>query len=198
MVFAINVCQVVNSLYFMLAQERKCFQIEQPQDTPLFFSYEILDSKHKIEFELYYGIDLDVKNRIIVKEFEDAIGHVDYVTDFSGTFTYCLRQTESDDSSSRFKINVNYGFDEEYYEKLSKEKKIDVVNTETHKINDLLTLTINEADYQKHKEVEYHAQTESMNNAVLWWPLGQIGILVVIGIFQVKHLKTFFKNNKLI
>eukprot|EP01035_Chromulina_nebulosa_P017177 gene17177-22693_t len=59
-------------------------------------------------------------------------------------------------------------------------------------------MTINEADYQKHKEVEYHTQTEAMNKAVLWWPIFQIGILVLTGIIQVQNLKLFFKNNKLI
>jgi hypothetical protein len=46
--------------------------------------------------------------------------------------------------------------------------------------------------------MEYHDETEAMNAATLWWPIAQIGILIIVGVFQVKHLKTFFKTNKLI
>jgi len=59
-------------------------------------------------------------------------------------------------------------------------------------------MTLNEADYQKHKEVDHHAETESMNVATLWWPMLQIGILVITAVCQVQHLKGFFKANKFI
>jgi hypothetical protein len=45
---------------------------------------------------------------------------------------------------------------------------------QVHKLNDMMTMTLNEADYQKHKEVEYHTQTERMNMAALWWPMAQV------------------------
>jgi len=193
-------CGRVEALYFLLTSERKCFHVEQPGDTPIVFNYEILDAGHLIDFELSYGqSEVPNEDSIIMKrQFDTATGHIDFITDASGYFTYCLKQVKSDDVSTRFKLLVSYGFDDEYYEKLSEEQKIDVVNTETHKINDLLLMTINEADYQKHKEVKYHTQTERMNRTVLWWPMLQIGILVITGIFQVQHLKNFFKNNKLI
>lgn len=43
------------------------------------------------------------------------------------------------------------------------------------------------ADYQKHKEVDYHEETEGMNTAALWWPMLQIAILVLTGVFQVSR-----------
>ena len=158
----------------IFVQEKKCFQIEQPRDTPIFFSYELLDAGHEVEFELFYGPEPSSGQPILHEKLTKAIGHIDYTTDDSGEFWYCLRQLVSDDKSSRFKINVNFGFDDDYYEQLATEKKIDAVNTETHKINDLLTMVINEADYQKHKEVTYHAETERMSTDVLWWPMLQV------------------------
>ena len=124
---------------------------------------------------------------------------------------------------TRFKLIINYGYDEEYYEKLSKEQNYDGIittisiliifvlsftnlititiiglNMEVHKLNDMMSMTLDEADFQKHKEVDFHKETEKMDNAALWWPLLQIGILVCTGIFQVQHLKRFFKQHKLI
>ena len=123
---------------------------------------------------------------------------MDFTTDNSGVYTYCLKNFQKEDHPTRFKINIFYGYDSDYYDELAKEEKYDAVNMQLHKLNDMLTMTINEADYQKHKEVEYHQETELMNSAALWWPMVQIGILVVTGIFQVQHLKSFFKGHKLI
>lgn len=164
-------------------QERKCFHFEQPRDTPIVFSYEILDAGHVVGFELYLSKNERQHDKLLIsKTFDIASDHVDFVTESSGIFVYCVRQLKSDDKSTRFRIIVNYGFDDEYYEKLSEEQKYDPVNTELRKVNDLLLMTINEADYQKHKEIDYHHQTEIMNSAVLWWPMVQVCILFLFAL----------------
>jgi hypothetical protein len=55
----------------------------------------------------------------------------------------------------------------------------------------MMTMTLNEADYQKHKEVEYHTQTERMNMAALWWPMAQVLSTIVIMHVDVVHLRLF-------
>ena len=51
------------------------------------------------------------------------------------------------------KLVINYGYDSEYYEKLAKKEHFEAINMEVHKLNDMMTFILNEADYQKHKEV---------------------------------------------
>lgn len=69
---------------------------------------------------------------------------------------------------------------------------------EIHKLNDIMSLTLNEADFQKHKEAVFHQETEDMQIETIWWPIFQVMILVVAGYVQVLHLKNFFKSRKLI
>ena len=125
---------------------------------------------------------------------------MDFTADNDGYYSICVAQSVAVpvEHPTRLKLAINYGYDNEYYEKLLKEHNFDAVNMEVHKLNDMMTMTLNEADFQKHKEVDYHLETEKMDNATLWWPMLQIGILVMTGIFQVQHLKSFFKSNKLI
>jgi hypothetical protein len=49
----------------------------------------------------------------------------------------------------RFGLSISYGYDAEYYIKLAKQHDFDVLNIEIHKLNDIMTMTLNEADYQK-------------------------------------------------
>jgi hypothetical protein len=139
------------------------------------FSYEILDEGSEIGFDLYYGALSQPDQQIMHKVFSEKTGHVDFVADNDGSYSYCLQLPPlSKVPAVRFQLVLSYGFDSEYYEKLAKKYDYDAVNIEVHRLNDMLTLTLNEADYQKHKEVEYHDTTEEMNNAALWWPVLQV------------------------
>jgi hypothetical protein len=196
---------IVEGVYFTVTTDRKkCFTFEQPKDTPIVFSYEILDAEHEVAFSLYYG-SLAVEELLIMrKEFHRATGHVDFISDNDGAYSVCVQQLRAtypegqSNIPTRMRLSIIYGYDTEYYEKLQQKEHFEAINMEVHKLNDMMSMTLNEADYQKHKEVEYHEQTERMNTAALWWPMAQIGILVVMGVFQVQHLKSFFKNHKII
>lgn len=133
------------------------------------FTYAILDVGHEIIFDLYYGeLALD-DLRIVNKVLKESTGHIDFVADNDGYYSYCVQQTtDSNDIPTRLDLAVKYGYDGDHYDKLIKEHNFDTVNLQVHKLNDVLTMTLNEADYQKHKEVSYHDQTEKMNTAALW------------------------------
>jgi len=116
--------------------------------------------------------------QIMHKILSDSRGHIDFTADNDGMFSYCLVQSSQYQKIPvKFSMSISYGFDSEHYEKLIKEHNFDSVNLQVHKLNDLLTMTLNEADFQKHKEVEYHEQTEMINNTALWWPVVQVSCL---------------------
>jgi len=193
------------SLYMSIGLIPKCMSIDKPRDTPITFFYEILDAGDVLMFDMYYGRVADEKMSIMHEKLSNPAGSIEYVTDVDGYHVYCVSQphnpgkpAEKQDVPARFKVLVYYGYGETHYQKIAKEQEFDAVNLDIRKLNDMLDLAINEADYQKYKELEYHDETETMNAATLWWPVAQIGILVLIGVFQVRHLKQFFKTNKLI
>lgn len=110
------------------------------------------------------------------KTVSEPVGHLDFVTDNDGYYSICLKKSDQTKAllPLRVKLSINYGYDSEYYEKLMRDQKFDSINMEVHKLNDLMIMTLNEADYQKHKEVDYHFQTEQMDTATLWWPVLQV------------------------
>jgi len=193
------------SLYMSVGFSPKCMSIDKPRDTPITFFYEVLDAGDVVTFDMYYGGTADQQVSIMHETLKNPAGSIEYVTDVDGVHLYCVSQPHdpakaADEAAvpARVKVLVNYGYGEAHYQQLAKEQEFDAVNMDLRKLNDMLDLALNEADYQKYKEMEYHDQTEAMNEATLWWPVAQICILVLIGVFQVRHLKHFFKTNKLI
>ncbi len=159
-----------------MQDQQKCFTLEQPKDTPMFFHYQILDQGHEILFDLYYGstprADLHIGKAHVLNE---RSGYIDFVADNDGEFCYCLVQSaQYQQIPAKVAISIHYGFRSEHYQKLVEEHNYDAVNIQVHALNDVLTMTLNEVDYMKHSESEYHKQTESMNNAALWWPVVQV------------------------
>ena len=205
LLFAALSMQLTSSAYMSIGATPRCMTIDKPRDTPITFFYEILDAEEVVSFKMYYGAVADSKMSIMNEQLSNPAGSIEYVTDVDGDHLYCMSKPVNPDDPPgtqnvpvRFKILVNYGYGDAHYQKIAKEQEFDAVNLDIRKLNDMMDLAIMEADYQKYKEMEYHEDTEKMNAATLWWPVAQIGILVLIGVFQVRHLKSFFKTNKLI
>ena len=49
-----------------------------------------------------------------------------------------------------------------------------------------------------YREERFRQTSESTNSRVLWWSLGQTCILLVMGAWQMRHLKSFFEAKKLV
>ena len=50
----------------------------------------------------------------------------------------------------------------------------------------------------QYREERFRQTSESTNSRVLWWSLGQTCILLVMGAWQMRHLKSFFEAKKLV
>lgn len=55
-----------------------------------------------------------------------------------------------------------------------------------------------EQAYQKEREVAFRRTSESTHARVQWWSLLQTGVLLVSGVWQIQHLKAFFRGKKIV
>lgn len=46
-----------------------------------------------------------------------------------------------------------------------------------------------EQDYQRHREERFRLTSESTNQRVLWWSITQTVIVILTGIWQMRHLR---------
>lgn len=52
--------------------------------------------------------------------------------------------------------------------------------------------------FLQYREERFRQTSESTNKRVLWWSLAQVIVLVAMGFWQMRHLKTFFETKKLV
>ena len=101
------------------------------------------------------------------------------------------------ESDFRFELEVERGHGATYYSEMASENNMDKLQLEVVKLNDELAEILNEADYMKEKEVRFHRKAERINVAAVWWPVLQIGILVLTAVLQVQSLKNYFQAKNL-
>lgn len=59
-------------------------------------------------------------------------------------------------------------------------------------------LSLNTYVYFQVREERFRQVSDSTNARVLWWSLGQSIVLILMGIWQMRHLKSFFEAKKLV
>lgn len=50
----------------------------------------------------------------------------------------------------------------------------------------------------QYREERFRQTSESTNQRVLWWSLLQTSVLIAMGYWQMRHLKSFFEAKKLV
>uniref|UniRef100_A0A8C6ALP0 GOLD domain-containing protein n=1 Tax=Monodon monoceros TaxID=40151 RepID=A0A8C6ALP0_MONMO len=84
------------------------------------------------------------------------------------------------------------------YTELSANDKLTLLHLRIQQLVEQVEKIQKEQEYQRVREERFRQTSESTNQRVLWWFILQTFILVATGIWQMQHLKSFFKAKKLV
>ena len=51
---------------------------------------------------------------------------------------------------------------------------------------------------EQYREERFRQTSDSTNQRVLWWSVAQTVVLLIMGVWQMRHLKSFFEAKKLV
>jgi len=151
--------------------------------------------------------DVVVANRQNVrnKAIHNFEGTLTYITNTEATVDICVRSTyASKQHPSRIGYTVSYGHDESFYE-LRRAMSFGSHSTEEDIVMQEMYNEIRELEYDvrvvlfatqesKQEEAVLRAKVEKFYASARWWPIIEILVLVVVGIYQSFHLMCFFKK----
>ena len=84
------------------------------------------------------------------------------------------------------------------YANVAQKEKLSELQLRVRQLLDQVEQITKEQNYQRYREERFRQTSESTNQRVLWWALAQTGILLVMGGWQMRHLKSFFEAKKLV
>ncbi|KAB1259736.1 Transmembrane emp24 domain-containing protein 9 [Camelus dromedarius] len=84
------------------------------------------------------------------------------------------------------------------YTEFAANDKLTLLHLRIQKLVEQVEKIQKEQEHQRWREEHFRQTSESTNQRVLWWSILQTLILVATGVWQMLHLKSFFKAKKLV
>ena len=91
-VWVLSLLLEVDGMYFLVKPQVRCMTFDLPKDTPMVFTYEVMDAEHSVGLNIYYGSEANSELRILGKKIHQA-GHIDFSADNEGEYSICMSQS---------------------------------------------------------------------------------------------------------
>jgi len=119
-------------------------------------------------------------------EGEHAICFVSNITSRSGVYSW------------KMSLDLHHGAQAQDYADLAKKEHLDNIQVKVRRLLDRAEDVRRELNYQKHREEEFRATSESTNSRATLWSLLQVAIVIATAFVQMRSLKQFFIKKKIV
>ncbi|XP_051506584.1 transmembrane emp24 domain-containing protein 9-like [Myxocyprinus asiaticus] len=201
----------VSSLYFHIGEtEKKCFIEEIPDETMIIGNYRTqLYDKQKEEYlpaTQGLGMFVEVKDpdeKVILSRQYGSEGRFTFTSHTPGEHQICLHSNSSKfalfaGGMLRVHLDIQVGEHTNNYAEIAAKDKLSELQLRARQLMEQVDQVQKEQNYQRYREERFRQTSESTNQRVLWWSIIQTLILVAIGFWQMRHLKSFFEAKKLV
>ncbi|KAH9415115.1 transmembrane p24 trafficking protein eclair [Dermatophagoides pteronyssinus] len=197
------------ALYFHIGEtERKCFIEEVPDETLVVGNYkcQLFDPNTGGFMPSSPGIGMHVEVRgpednIILSKAYSSEGRFSFTSHSPGEHIICLYSNSTRwfaGGQLRVHLDIQVGEHAIDYQNIAHQEKLSELQLRIRQLLDQVEQITKEQNYQRYREERFRATSESTYSRVLWWSLFQTIILLGMGIWQMKHLKSFFEAKKLV
>ncbi|KAJ1069032.1 hypothetical protein K5549_000343 [Capra hircus] len=192
------------ALYFHIGEtEKKCFIEEIPDETMVIGNYRTqLYDKQREEYQPAtpgLGMFVEVKDpedKVILARQYGSEGRFTFTSHTPGEHRICLHSNST--NMLRVHLDIQVGEHANDYAEIAAKDTLSELQLRVRQLVEQVEQIQKEQNYQRWREERFRQTSESTNQRVLWWSILQTLILVAIGVWQMRHLKSFFEAKKLV
>ena len=163
----------------------------------------------------------DPEDKIILSKVYSSEGKWTFTSHTPGEHVICLYTNSTkwfSGTQLRVHLDIQVGEHAINYADVAQKEKLSELQLRVRQLLDQVEQITKEQNYQRvsclllmqkfrnqlfylhlqYREERFRQTSESTNSRVLWWSLGQTCILLVMGAWQMRHLKSFFEAKKLV
>jgi len=196
-------------LYFHIGEtERKCFIEEIPDETNVIVNYkvELYDPRSGGFMPSSPGIGMHVEvrdpdDKTILSRVYSSEGRISFTSHTPGEHVICMYSNSTawfSGSQLRVHLDIQVGEHAVNYGDVVQKEKLSDLQLRIRQLLDQVEQITKEQNYQRYREERFRQTSESTNSRVLWWSITQTAVLLIMGTWQMKHLKSFFEAKKLV
>jgi p24 family protein alpha len=130
-----------------------------------------------------------------------AEGRFSFTTHMPGEHVICLYSNSSawfGGGNLRVHLDIEVGEHAVDYNELAGKEKLTELQLRVRQLLDQTEQIRKEQNYQRFREERFRSTSESTNQRVFWWSVAQLSVLIITGLWQMRHLKKFFETKKLV
>ncbi|XP_029021830.1 transmembrane emp24 domain-containing protein 11 [Betta splendens] len=195
------------AMYFDLGeQEEKCIIEEIPEDMLVtgHFLLEPWDLK-MFTNSAHLGATATVRDpnyEVVMSKRFGKFGKFTFTAHTSGQHYICFQTNSTRFSvfaAERLKLHLDVQIGEHVIDHGQNTKvNLEVLEHNLNHLTDQMMYITKQQEYQREKEEVFRQISENTNSKVFWWAVVQTGILLSVGFWQMKRLKDFFVEKKLV
>jgi len=200
---------LTHALYFHIREtERKCFIEEVPDETLVVGKYkvQVFDKESNDYLPTTQGIGMHVEikdpdQKVILSKLYSAEGRFTFTTHMPGEHVICLYSNSTawfGGGNLRVHLDIEVGEHAVDYTETAGREKLTELQLRVRQLLDQVEQISKEQNYQRYREERFRSTSESTNQRVFWWSIAQLTVLVLTGLWQMRHLKKFFETKKLV
>ncbi|XP_066581817.1 transmembrane emp24 domain-containing protein eca [Prorops nasuta] len=197
-----------SGLYFHIGEtERKCFIEEIPDETTVLVNYKVehFDPKTSTFMPSHsVGMHVEVRDpddKPILSRIYSSEGRISFTSQTPGEHVICLYSNISawfSGTQLRVHLDIQVGEHAIDYANVAQKEKLSELQLRIRQLIDQVDQITKEQNYQRYREERFRQTSESTYHRVFWWSLAQTFILLTMGWWQMRHLKSFFEAKKLV
>ncbi|XP_061108241.1 transmembrane emp24 domain-containing protein 11 [Conger conger] len=196
------------TMFFDLGeQEEKCIIEEVPEDTLVtgYFLLEYWDSK-KPNHSPHLGLTVTVSDpdhQTLMSKRYGRKGKFTFTAHSSGLHFLCMQSNSTRFAvfaGDRLRLHLDVQTGEHTMDPGTVKAK-DTVKTMEYSLQhiiDQMMYISRQQNFQREREETFRQISEQTNGNILWWAILQTSILLAVGVWQMKRLKDFLIEKKLV
>ncbi|KAM9470470.1 transmembrane emp24 domain-containing protein 11 [Clarias gariepinus] len=202
-------CLVISvpAMFFDLSQQReKCIIEEIPEDT-LVTGYILLEHwDKKQERSPHLGLTVTIKDpnlEVLLMKKIGKYGKFTFTSHSSGQHFVCVKSNTTRFSvfaDELLKVHLDVQMVEHTIDPTAVKTK-DTIESLEFKMRHLIAqmqFISKQQDFEREREETFRQMSEETNGNVLWWAIIQTSLLLTVGFWQIRSLKNFFIEKKLV
>ncbi|XP_038240664.2 transmembrane emp24 domain-containing protein 4 [Dermochelys coriacea] len=200
-----------HALYFHIGEtEKRCFIEEIPDETMVIGNYrtQLWDKQSESFLPSTPGLGMHVEvkdpdGKVVLSRQYGSEGRFTFTSHTPGEHQICLHSNSTRmalfaGGKLRVHLDIQVGEHTNNYPEIAAKDKLTELQLRARQLLDQVEQIQKEQNYQRYREERFRMTSESTNQRVLWWSITQTIILILTGIWQMRHLKSFFEAKKLV
>eukprot|EP00160_Parvularia_atlantis_P017023 Unigene5684_Nuclearia_a/m.17350 Unigene5684_Nuclearia_a/g.17350 ORF Unigene5684_Nuclearia_a/g.17350 Unigene5684_Nuclearia_a/m.17350 type:complete len:240 (-) Unigene5684_Nuclearia_a:64-783(-) len=196
--------RAADALHFYLEHgAQRCFTEMLPKGTLVVANYRALVEDNGVYVEnnevgvLVNVMDMTNRNYLL-KLKKDHAGRFTFTATYAGDHEICIRtnQTAWFRSAQKAKMYFDMTVGEGAHDINEQRERLSSLALQIRDLNNRVVDIRREQQYQKEQEEVFRDLSEAVNSRVVWFVLLQVVVMLVVTLWQLRHLTRFFAEKK--